>query len=90
MYQVLDYMELRLLGPANQPTRPPPGHIALYRDYFWKGLRLPPHMFFREALLNVDVSLPQLNPNAVQSLVVLWVLYRINNFPDLPFEEFRA
>ena len=43
-----------------------------------------------EALLNLGVSFPQLNPNAVQSLVVLWVLCRVNNFPDLPFEEFRA
>ena len=40
--------------------------------------------------MNLDVSLPQLNLNAVQSLVVLWVLYRLNHFPDLTVEEFRA
>ena len=44
----------------------------------------------KEALLNLDVSLPQLNPNAVQSLVALWALYKVNSFPDLTVEEFRA
>ena len=46
--------------------------------------------FFREALLNLDVSFPQLNPNVMQSLVAFLVLYRINHFPDLTVEEFRA
>ena len=64
--------------------------MAVYRDYFFKGLWLPLHPFFREALLNLDVSLPQLSPNAVQFLVALWVLYRINDFPNLMLEEFRA
>ena len=41
-------------------------------------------------MLNLVVSLPQLNPNVVQCLVALWVLYRVNSFPDLSFEEFRA
>ena len=40
--------------------------------------------------MNLDFSLLQLNPNPVQSLVALWVLYRINRFPDLTLEEFRA
>ena len=34
MYQVPDYVEFQLLGL----TRPPPGHITIYRDYFWKEL----------------------------------------------------
>ena len=51
---------------------------------------MPFHPFIREALLNLDVSLPHLNLNAMQSLVVLWVLYRLNRFPDLTIEEFRA
>ena len=42
----------------------------------------------REALLNLDISLPQLKSNAVQSLVALWVLYRLNRFPDLTVEGF--
>ena len=50
-------MEFRLLGPSDQPTRPPLDYVAVYRDYFFKGLRLPLHPFFREALLNLDVSL---------------------------------
>ena len=79
----------RLYGPFDQPTWPPLGHVAIYRDFF-KRLMLLIHPFFREALLNLDVSLPQLNLNAVQSLVTLWVLYRINRFPDLTLEEFRA
>ena len=87
-YQIPNYMEFRLLGPSDQPTQPPPGCVAVYWDYFLKGLRLPLHPFFREVLLNLDISLPQLNSNAVQSLVVLWVLYRINDFPDLTLEEF--
>ena len=62
--------------------------MALYIDYFFKGLRLLLHPFFRDALLNLDVSLPQLNLNAVQSLVALLVLYCINLFPDLTLEEF--
>ena len=51
---------------------------------------MPLHLFIREALLNLGVSLPQLNPNAVHSLVVLWVLYRLNRFPDFTVEEFQA
>ena len=88
MYQVPDYVEFRLPGPTDQPTRPHPRHITVYRDYFWKGLWLALHPFFREALLNLDVSLPQLNPNVIQSLVALWVLYHINSFFDLSFDEF--
>ena len=90
LYQVPDYMECQLPRLFDQPTRPPLGHVAMYKDYFFKGLRLPLHPFFREALLNLDVSLPQLNQNAVQSLVALWVLYRVNGFLDLKLEEFRA
>ena len=41
-------------------------------------------------LLNLDISLPQLNPNAVQSLVALWALYRLLCFPGLTVEELRA
>ena len=83
MYQVPDYVEFQLPGPTDQQTRPPYRHITVYMDYFWKGLWLPLHSFFNEALLNLDFSLPQLNPNVIQSLVALWVLYYINGFPDL-------
>ena len=89
-YQISDYVEFRLPRPSNQPTRPPSGYMVIYKDYFLKELRLPLHPFFKEALLNLDVSLPQLNPNAVESLVALWVLYRINRFPDLTLEKFQA
>ena len=44
----------------------------------------------KEVLLNLDISLPQLNPNAVQSLVVLWAFYRLFHFPALTVEELRA
>ena len=90
LYQVPKYVEFRLPGTSDQPTRPPPGYMAVYLDYFLKGLRFPLHPFLREALLNLDVSLLQLNPNAVQSLVALWVLYRGNRFLDLTLEEFQA
>ena len=64
--------------------------MAVYRDYFIKGLRLPLHAFIREVLLNLDISLPQLNPNAYQCMVVLWALYRVLGFPDLSVEELRV
>ena len=86
LYFVPDYVELRLPEPSDQTTRPPPSYIAIYQDYFIKGLQLPLHPFMREALLNLDVSLPQLNLNMMQSLVTLWVLYRLNRFPDLTVE----
>ena len=70
-YYVPDYMELWLPKPPDQPTKPPPGCIAVYRDYFIKRLRLLLHPFIREVLLNLNISLPQLNPNAVQSMVAL-------------------
>ena len=89
-YQIPDYVEFRILDLSDQPTWPPPGYVAVYRDYFLKGLRLPLHPFFRDTLLNLVVSLPQLNANVVQTLVALWVLYCINCFPDLMLEEFRA
>ena len=40
--------------------------------------------------MNLEISLPQLNLNAVQSLVALWALYRLLDFPDLTVEELRA
>ena len=58
LYQVPDYVEFQLLGPSDQPPLPPLGQVAVYKDYFSKGLPLPLHPFFREALLNLDVSLP--------------------------------
>ena len=58
LYQVLDYVEFRFPRPSDKPIRPPLGHVVVYRDYFFKGLCLPLHPFFREALLNLDVSLP--------------------------------
>ena len=89
-YYVPDYVEFHLPGPSNQPTRPPPKCIAVYQDYFIKGLRLPLHPFIREVLLNLDISLPQLNLNAMQSLVALWALYQLLRFPDLTVEKLRA
>ena len=90
LYYIPDYVDFCLPEPSNKPTRPSPDCIAVYRDYFIKGLRLPIHLFVREALLNLDVSLPQLNLNAMQSLVAIWILYKLNYFPDLMVEEFRA
>ena len=63
-YHMPDYVQFCLLGPADVPTQPPPGFIAVDRDYFIRGLRLPLHPFIREVLLNLEISLPQLNPNA--------------------------
>ena len=51
---------------------------------------MPLHPFIREVLLNLEISLPQLNPNAYQCMVALWALYRVLSFPDLSVEEFRA
>ena len=82
-----DYVEFHLLVLSEQPTRPPPGCTAVYWDYFIKGLCLPFHSFVREVLLNLDISLPQINPNAMQSLVAFWAIYRLLNFPDLTEEE---
>ena len=64
--------------------------MAIYRDFFIRGLRLPLHPFIREVLLNFDVSLPQLNPNAYQCMVALWALYRVLGFLDLSVEELRV
>ena len=88
LYHVPDYVEFRLLELSNEPTRPFPSCIALYQDYFLKRLKLPLQPFLREALLNLDISLPQLNSNAVQSLVAVWVFYWISHFLDLTVEEF--
>ena len=57
LYQILDCVEFRPPGPSDQPTRPPPGSMFVYQDFFLKGLRLPLHPFFRYALLNLDISL---------------------------------
>ena len=40
-YHVPDYVQFRLLGLADVQTRPPPGFIAVYRDYFIRGLHCP-------------------------------------------------
>ena len=64
--------------------------MAVYWDYFVRGLRLPLHPFIREVLVNLEISLPQLNPNAYQCMVALWALYRVLGFPDLMVEELRA
>ena len=89
-FHLSDYIQFRLPGPADVPTRPPPGCVAVYRDYFIRRLRLPLHPFIREVLLNLDVSLPQLNPNTYQCIVALWALYHVLGFPDLSMEELRA
>ena len=70
-YHVTDYVQFCLPGPADVPTRLPPWFIAVYWDYFIRGLRLPLHPFIREVLLNLEISLPQLNPNAVQCMIAL-------------------
>ena len=44
-YHVPDYVQFRLPGPADQPIRPPPYFIAIYRDYFIRRLWLPLHPF---------------------------------------------
>ena len=88
-YHVPDYVQFRLPGPVDVPTRPPPGCVAVYQDYFIRGLRLPLHPFIREALLNLEISLLQLDPNAYQCMVALWTLYRVLSFPDLTVEELR-
>ena len=51
---------------------------------------MPLHLFIKEVLLNLDVSLPQLNPNAYQCMVALWALYCVLGFPDLTVEELRV
>ena len=89
-YHVLDYVQFRLTGPTDVPTWPPPSFIAVYRDYFIRGFRLPLHPFIKEVLLNLEISLPQLNPNAVQCIVALWALYRMLGFPDMTVEELRV
>ena len=38
----------------------------------------------------MDVSLPQLNPNAYQCMVALRAIYRVLGFPDLTVEELLA
>ena len=40
--------------------------------------------------MNLDISVPQLNLNVVQSLVALWALYRLFNFLELTVEELRV
>ena len=86
-FHVPDYVQFRLPGPADVPTKPSPGCVAVYQHFFIQGLRLPLHPFIKEVLLNSDVSLPQLNPNAYQCMVALWALYRVLGFPDLSVEE---
>ena len=86
-YHELNYVQFCLPRPTDVPTKPPPGFIALYRDYFTRGLRLPLYPFIREVLLNLEISLPQLNPNVIQCTVALWALYRVLCFPDLTVEE---
>ena len=89
-FHVPDYVRFRLLGPVDVPTRPFIGCVAVYWDYFVRGLRLPLHQFIREVLLNLEISLPQPNPNAYQCMLALWALYRVLGFPDLTVEELRA
>ena len=38
LYQIPDFVEFKLPGQFDQPTRPPPHCVAVYRDYFLKGL----------------------------------------------------
>ena len=40
--------------------------------------------------MNLEINLSQLNLNAAQSLVALWALYRLLNFPELTVEELQA
>ena len=88
-YHMPNYVQLRLPRPADVPTRPLPGCVAVYWDYFIRGLRQPLHPFIKEVLLNLEISIPQLNPNAYQCMVALWALYYVLCFPDLTMEELQ-
>ena len=37
-FHVSDYAQFRLPGPADVPTRPPLKCVAVYRNYFIRGL----------------------------------------------------
>ena len=50
-FHMPDYVQFRLLRPTDLLTRPPPRCVAVYRDYFIRGLRSPLHPFIREVLL---------------------------------------
>ncbi|XP_057527555.1 uncharacterized protein LOC130806469 isoform X2 [Amaranthus tricolor] len=74
---------INIITPGNYDTVrfPPPHCIAVYFPSFELGLRFPLHPFFREVLEFLDVSVPELYPNAWGCMVAFLILCKVLAVP---------
>ncbi|GMN32892.1 hypothetical protein TIFTF001_048225 [Ficus carica] len=88
-FQIPAEVDLRVPDENDLPSRPPPGYISFYAEYFRAGLRLPLHPFLRRALTRLNVAPAQLNANAYRILVGCFILWAKNFATELPFRAFQ-
>ena len=69
------------LGNYDTVRFPLPHCIAVYLPFFELGLRFPLHPFFREVLDLLNISVPELYPNAWGCLVAFLILCKVLAVP---------
>ncbi|XP_057546647.1 uncharacterized protein LOC130825435 [Amaranthus tricolor] len=74
---------INIITPGNYDTVrfPPPHCIAVYFPSFELGLRFPLHPFFREVLEFLNISVPELYPNAWGCMVAFLILCKVLAVP---------
>ncbi|GMN39718.1 hypothetical protein TIFTF001_008944 [Ficus carica] len=73
-FEIPNDIELVVPDPNDLPSRPPPGYITLFAEFFRAGLRLPFHPYLRPGLTRLNVAPMQLNTNAYRILISYFVL----------------
>ena len=75
--------DLNIITPGNYDIVrfPPPHCIAVYFPSFELGLRFPLHPFFKEVLDLLNVSIPELYPNAWGCFVAFLILCKVLAVP---------
>ena len=88
-YGIPYHFEVQAAQSGEVACRPPPMFVAIYKDQFIAGFRLPIPQFLFQILIFWGIRVTQLAPNAVRSILGFFMLCRI---PEIPYslELFRS
>lgn len=82
LYQVPPKYRLEASDPGDKVCDPPRDKLALYKEYFWTGVRLPLHHFFIHLLRYPNMSSCLVIPNSwyfIYDFIFIYVLVVITN-----------